>query len=224
MLRKLLLVIVALGVAATCVPLGLWQLRRHDEKLELRATFDARSQASPRNLVELDPTFENDTYRQVTVEGIYLPSKEVVVRGRSLNGRNGNHVLTPLLTNVGAVIVDRGWVPAEFDTAPLTQHAPPTGTVKVSGILLGTESTAGARNGSREQIRALTRPDIRRIAANGPWTWITDMYLAADTAQGSPIPFVPSHPSLGSHLSYAVQWFIFATLAPVVAFLLLRRH
>ena len=95
-------------------------------------------------------------FRQVTVTGTYETSDEVILYGRTLDGENGNHLLTPLRPSGGGplVIVDRGWVPFEMDTPPVGAAAPPTGEVTVTGALFPPDATGG---------EALTTPTVSRV-------------------------------------------------------------
>ena len=48
----------------------------------------------------------------MTVTGRYDPQHEILARARTVNGRVGFEIVTPLVLADGtAVLVDRGWVP-----------------------------------------------------------------------------------------------------------------
>ena len=110
-------------------------------------------------------------FRQVSATGRYDAAEETVLYGRPLDGRPGNHVLTPLILDDGsAVIVDRGWVPFEPTYPPIAASAPPGGTVEITGLLgAGThleESPAVQRDDGR--ITVLSRVDLEALEEEVP--------------------------------------------------------
>ncbi|MGH2829153.1 MAG: SURF1 family protein, partial [Actinomycetota bacterium] len=131
-------------VVAACAGLGVWQLARRADRRAFNARLLARTAlpvVTPADVPPL-PGGRDDpaAYRRVVVRGTYDPDREVVLRARSLDGRAGNHVLTPLQTAGGrAFVVDRGWVPLEDVEPPVAAAPPPAGQVSVTGILVPTE-------------------------------------------------------------------------------------
>ncbi len=128
--RWIALTLFAVLMAVLCVGLGLWQLDRLEGRRFVNARF-AEGLALPPEPVERlidDPDHGSLVSRRVTASGRYDSSSEVVLYGRALEGRPGNHVLTPLILEDGrAVIVDRGWVPFEPTYPPIAEAAAPIG-------------------------------------------------------------------------------------------------
>ena len=74
---------------------------------------------------------EDLAWRPAEVSGDYDRGEEVILYGRTQDGRPGDHVLTPLvLTDGTAVVVDRGWIPFEPERDPRSPRpaAAPDGT------------------------------------------------------------------------------------------------
>ena len=78
----------------------------------------------------------------------------------------------------------------------------------------------------RSELDSLARADLERLQAQVE----PDLYPAVQLSEQSPrpegdLPIVLDPPELdqGPHLSYAVQWFIFTTIAIVGYLLILRR-
>lgn len=234
--RWLALLAFALLVAATCVRLGIWQLDRLEQRRTLNASIRAGLAAAPAPLGELageDPA--TLAYRRVEVAGRYDPSREVLWYGRALNGEPGHHVLTPLLLDepvagAAAVLVDRGWVPFELDTPPVGPAAPPAGEVTVSGFLLPVagESDVVLERGAGGRVLTVSRDEPAAIGRElGLELYPLPVQLQRqDPPQPSALPAVVPPPELseGPHLSYAIQWFTFATIALVGYVLLVRRE
>lgn len=204
-----------------CIRLGLWQLERLEERRAHNALVARRGTFSPQPLAAVgDPGAA--AYRRVEERGRYDPAREVILLGRSLNGRPGNHVLTPLVTAAGtALVVDRGWVPSETGRPPAPGARPPEGPVRVAGVLLPTEGRGPfARTAPPGAVTTLSRADVERLAAQLPYP-VYPLYLrleGQDPPQPGELPLPAPMPPLdeGPHLGYAVQWFLFGTIALVV--------
>lgn len=220
--RWILGALLALVVAAGCASLGLWQLRRLDERRAFNASVKRAVGSDPVPLSRAvaranDPA--DLAYRRVSVSGTYDPEREVVVFGRTLAGRTGSEVLTPLVQAGGsAVMVDRGWVPLDLDTPPVVGAAPPAGRVQAEGILWPPEAEGEVDDGAAPVVQ-LGRIDLERLRGQLPYR-IEPVYLRL-LAQRPPnslaLPMPVPLPALdeGPHLSYAVQWFIFGSIAVV---------
>lgn len=152
----LLLFLLAAGV---CGRLGVWQLDRAYERAELAAQQEAAeaAAAAPVGLGEVLPPqtpFPGELVgREVQVTGTFEPDGQVLVAGRSLDGRSGYLVLTPLrvtddgtggaswsdLSGPPVVPVVRGWVDSPDPGAAALDV--PDGEVRVTGWLQASEST-----------------------------------------------------------------------------------
>ena len=220
--RQVALVVVTVVIAAVCIRLGFWQLDRLHGRRDINAMLVAREALPPVDLATADPA--SLPYAHVTVTGTYDPAHEIILSGRSFQDVAGNHVLTPLVLEDGsAVLVDRGWVPLEFDSPPVGgPAAAPTGTVTVAGLALPPDSISTPVS---QAPSIVIRIDLG--VANQPDRLVPVYVLlqAQDPAQafGSPVPAVPPTFDEGPHRSYALQWFAFATIAVVGCVVLLRR-
>lgn len=227
-LRRTALLIIAVLVAAVCVRLGVWQLSRLSDR---RATNERIEAGIQRPVARIDTVLagpsQDAPYRRVTASGTYLVSAELILYGRPLRSAPGDHVLTPLRLEEGAVVlVDRGWVPFEADrTAPVRDGPPPDGPVRLEGVLLPAEEGAAfPEDEPGPTVRAI---EIEAIAA-ATGLDLAPVYLllqAQTPPQAGDLPTPTSLPALdeGPHLSYAIQWFSFAAIAIVGYVLLMRR-
>ncbi len=223
--RRVAVVVIAVAVAATCVNLGLWQLRRLDERRARNAEILDRRSSSPLSIEDVAGSAAADPYRPATARGSYDVEHEVLVYGRSLDGEAGHHVVTPLLLpDGGGVLVVRGWVPFAMQAAPVRAAAPPAIEVRVEGFLAPDEGDGSVAPDPDGIVRVL---DVRGIASSLPYdVFPLPLQLADQTPPqpGSlPIPVGLPDLSEGPHLSYAIQWFSFAVVALIGAVVLLRR-
>jgi surfeit locus 1 family protein len=217
------------------VRLGFWQLSRLDERQAHNALVEAR-QGGPAVPVEQVVTsgmgpaeIEGVIHRHVSATGTYRPDEQVLIRNETHHGAPGSWVVTPLaLPGGGAVAVNRGWVPVSVAEGDPAAYAPPAGTVTVTGLVSRTEEREGlgAEDPAEGRLQAMARVDVGRLArqVTGP---LLPAYLTMRTQEPAPgavpVPVPPPALDDGPHLSYAGQWFIFATLTVVVYPLLLRR-
>jgi surfeit locus 1 family protein len=212
-------------VAAVCVRLGFWQLDRLEQRRALNARIAAGLAAPPQPVEALlDAPADDVAYRRVTASGTWDAAHEVLLYGRALDGRPGNHVLTPLVLGGGrAIVVDRGWVPADAVGPPVTGEAAAVdGPVTVGGTLLPSEDGDGDEPAGRI-VRAV---DVAALDGRVPADLVPGRYLllaSQEPAVAAPTPAALPEPDEGPHLSYAIQWFAFAAIALVGYGLLARR-
>lgn len=222
--RGFAIVAVAVVVAAACVGLGLWQLRRLDDRRTVNAAIMTARSAPAVTIRSAADVAALAPFRRVVAEGTYDLEGEVVVYGRALDGEPGHHVVTPLALDDGsAVLVIRGWVPFRMDTAPVAVAPPIARDVVVEGFLVAAESRGSSPPDAHGVVRSL---DPGAIAQPLPFD-VAPLALQLEEQRppqpGLPTPVPPPELSEGPHLSYAIQWFSFATIAVVGAAVLLRR-
>ncbi len=213
-----------LSVVGVLVTLGQWQMERLDQVRTTNALLEARIIAEPVDLLTLATDGELDAdaaeFLRVTATGTFRPEEEVLQRNRIQRGLQGLDVLTPLdLGNGLTVLVRRGWVPTTMDVPPVQDAAPPEGVVTVSGILERSvdQPSFGARDPDDGVLARVFHPDTRRLDRQVGGT-LLPVVLRMDPLPGASavtLPAAPETPALdeGSHLSYAVQWHLFALLA-----------
>lgn len=217
--RHIILIGIAAVVAFTCVRLGFWQLNRLHGRRDVNAMLEARGAEAPAPITSLRA--DEMPYRHVTITGTYDPAHEQILSSRSQNGDPGNHVLTPLVLDDGnAVIVDRGWIPLETTTPPVGgTAAAPTGRVTVTGLALPPDDVSVPPVNSSPAI--VTRIDLGR--GDLPYRLLPVYVLLQGQRPPQAQPEIVAPPGFdnGPHLSYAVQWFSFATIAVVGCVVLL---
>lgn len=223
-----LLVIVAI---VAMINLGFWQLRRLDQRQTFNATIEARYDEPPVTLDELLPDttdpdrFDEVEWRPVSFSGTYLPDEMFTVVNRSQNGRAGMNVAVPLRLDDGrVVIVNRGFVPLATDVPPV-----PGIEVEIVGRLRSSQERGlGQLSDPAEgELTEVQRIDVDRLADQLPGE-VVPMYVdlvESSPAETEPFPEPVAAPELGegSHLAYAVQWFIFS-VAVAVGWVLAVRH
>ena len=223
--RYLVFAALALVAAAVCVRLGLWQLSRLAERRAENAVVSSRLQMPvATTLAQLPADTAAARFRRVRLRGRYDYAHELRLTGRSRAGSPGINIVTPLrlADTAVAVLVNRGWVyspnGADADLARWREEDSATvvGFVNTIGTRRGAERSAAASSNAVRWIdeRALARQLGYEVA---PFTVVQQGDSAATAARRDSTPVRLGVPALdeGPHMSYAVQWFAFGTIAVV---------
>lgn len=214
--------LVFLGTAV-CIRLGIWQLDRLDQRRAFNAQFQAMRSMPPLDLnTERLDSIEKMEWRSVIFTGEYDFEHQVAIRNQYYGNEYGYHLMTPLLSQGTAVLVDRGWIPADGNSAPTAwRRYDEPGEVTVTGqIRLGQGKPAfgGVADALPVDGGALwvwNNGDVEKIALQLPYPILT-VYIQPDASVEDDVPPIPSQPTIelteGPHFGYALQWFTFATI------------
>ncbi len=236
--RWLPLTIIAIIAIAGTVRLGIWQL----DRLEQRRAFNSRVTAQleqPELLIDgdaLDEDLHSMEYREVLVRGIYDHDQEIALRNQHWSNQWGVHLVTPLRINNSdfAVLVDRGWIPAEeFDSGDWSRFSEP-GMVEVQGVIRRSKEKAdfGSRSdpvpaGSEQRLTAWNFVNIDSISKQVDYPLLPVYVQQAPDETWTGLPY-RSEPDLeiteGPHMGYAIQWFTFAVIIAVGYPILVQRR
>lgn len=227
--RWLLYLLLAVLFGAITFSLGLWQLDRHQGKVERRDLVEANYVPDPRPLVEVLPPGErlaaDREWTRVSARGRYDADRQLLVRNRPQQRVYGYEVLVPLVLDDGRVlVVDRGWVPNAPTAAELPDvPAPPRGQVEVTGWLRPSEPDLG-RDLPEGQLASI---DLARAAdAIGGPVLPAYLILGSETPPSTPAPALlePPDTRLGSHFAYALQWWLTVPVGLVLVVVMARRE
>jgi surfeit locus 1 family protein len=229
--RKWLLttLLVFLGTAL-CIRLGIWQL----DRLEQRRAFNSQVETMrATEMLDLNKEVPADItmmeWRAVTLTGEYDFANQVAIRNRYYGSEYGYHLITPLLSNGTAVLVDRGWVPADADWRTFDEP----GSVTVTGQIrlgqgkpaIGGIADALPEDGSKLEV--WNNLDVKNMSAQFSYP-ILEIYIQPNVEAEDTTPPIPYQPEIelteGSHFGYALQWFTFAAILFVGYPFYLRRQ
>jgi len=214
--------LVLLGTSV-CIRLGIWQLDRLAGRRAFNAQVQTMREEAPLDLANAEfDSLNTMEWRAVIVTGEYDFANQIALRNQYNRDQYGYHLLTPLLFNGTAVLVDRGWIPADGNSAPDDWHKyDETGTVTVTGqIRLGqSKPTFG---GTSDTLPADGSPlwvwnnaDVEKIALHLPYP-VLDVFIQPDVEPDDNEPPIPYQPEIelteGPHFGYALQWFTFASI------------
>jgi cytochrome oxidase assembly protein ShyY1 len=226
----------ALALATVLALLGFWQLGRYQERSRINARIDAAITADPAPLGEVvapprpgqrvgPAAAARVTWSVVSVTGRFDAEHQVLVRNRTVSGRVGYEVLTPLVLGDGtAVIVDRGWLPPSGAGAAVRPDVPPPppGQVTVVGRVRPSEPEAGPVAHHQGMLQT-GRINVEALAPHLPYP-LYGAYLLQQAPADPALTAVPvRHENAWLNGGYAVQWWIFSVMA-LAGFLWLARR
>ena len=206
------------------VGLGTWQVERLAWKNALIERIESGMRAAPAPLPARVENPADWDFRRVSVTGQFLHDHELDLAARSMNGRIGYQIVTPLKRGDGTlVMVNRGWVPLEKRDPASRPEGLPAGTVTVEGV---------ARVPAE---RGWMQPDNDPAANMWFWYDIQRMAAQAGASTGNALPVVieagaaanPGCFPIGgqtnvnitnNHLQYAFTWFSLAITLIVIYF------
>lgn len=203
-----------------CGLLAWWQFSRLEEAKVRIERIERNWGAAPVPLGTAMPdpaSFDEDgTWQPVEMSGRYLADEQLLVRGRPRDGLPGFAVLVPFLAEDGTIlVVDRGWVPVgSAQDEPDAVPAPPAGPVTVLVRLKPGEEVIPGRGAPVGQVATIHLPTVAELV-DGPVRTGAYGLLAAEDPAPAAAPAPPPKPLLdeGPHLSYALQWIVFAIMA-----------
>lgn len=210
--RAIVLLLATLVSAGLTARLGFWQLDRAAQKEALQAAVQASADLPPLLTAELSGA---QLHRRVQLTGHWLVDKTVFLDNRSMAGRSGFYVLTPLQLEgrPELVLVQRGWSPRDAADRSRLQAVPtPTGLVALNGRLIAAPSKvyefAPAASGVIRQnldLQSFERELGRPILP------ITVLQLD-DAGDGLLRAWAAPDAGLHKHYGYAFQWFLLSAL------------
>ncbi len=223
--RHLIVVVI---LALFCLA-GFWQIHRLRERQAHNRQVRTAEAMSP---VNLDRGVVGEPYRRVVATGRFDVSNEVLLRSQVRNEEDsGNDLVTPLvLTDGRAILVDRGWVPLDVTRPRETKTAPPSGTVRITGLVLPAERKRifSPDIPPTGKVDAVNYVGVRRIGKQLPYALsMSDAYvLLRQQRPANKLPLYEAPPELteGPHRAYAVQWFLFMLVGAVGYAAFIRRE
>jgi cytochrome oxidase assembly protein ShyY1 len=209
------------------VNLGKWQLNRHNERKDFNATLVQRFDAPIRPLDELLPNAkpQDIEWMPTAITGTYLQGEDISMVNVSQNGVAGYNAVTPMLLEDGAVVlVNRGFLPlaSAFPAAP-------SGEISLLGrIRASSERRTGAvSDPATGELTEVQRIDIDRLQQqiDGELVPVYVQLLKSTPAEAPTLSTIVD-PEFGNgpHLSYTVQWLVFALCAVGGWIALVRRE
>jgi surfeit locus 1 family protein len=201
--------------------LGLWQLDRAAQKLNLQAQINDRGKLTAWGNADLlqaqDPAA--GVHRPVDLAGEWVPNASVFLDNRQMNARVGFFLVTPLRLEGSerVVLVQRGWVARDFaDRNRVPSISAPAGTVRVQGRLA---PPPGKLYELGEAGTGTIRQNID-LAAFARETGLPLLDVSVQQSGEASDGLLRAWPQVAldvsKHHGYAFQWFALCALAGVL--------
>ncbi len=221
--------LVASVFAIACVALASWQIERRSEAVSKIERVAENYDLDPVDFTEVSllDIYSVVAYEWRTVElsGSYITEDALLVRNRAIAGQPGFVQLVPFVSETGVtVVIERGWIAADSDLNPSSAFVP-SESVKTIIARVRMGEVFPNRDSPTGQLTSINLPEIAELLSE---ELVTDFYLRMVTESpaenSNPQPL--SRPVLdeGNHLSYAVQWIIFAAMGFFALFWAIRQE
>ena len=232
-IRWTIYLVIALIFAIVCGFLANWQFSRSDERNGEIALVEQNYDREPVPFDEAVPNanvFDPKTeWLPVTLEGQYLADEQILARNRPHGGSSAFEVLVPFqLTDGRIIIVNRGWVAPGEGTLPDVVPEPPSGeNVSVVVRLRPSEGVPrtgiGANEGEYLTFKSINLPTIAEHTGENTVTSVYGLMVSENPAVADvPRQVEPPTEDPGPHLSYAIQWILFALMGFIFIVYIIR--
>ena len=192
--------------------LGVWQLQRGEEKRALLNSFEARRQAEPIGLDQLERS-RDPAYRRVQLQGHFDGEHSLLLDNRIRDGRAGVELLQPFYDQRSGlwVLLNRGWLPWPDRRTP-PQFTTPSDAMQLQAWVYmapggGLHLQGGEASGWPKLIAEVEVAALWRQLGRGGLPYEVRLEPGAASYRVD-WPIVAMSPS--RHLGYAVQWFALA--------------
>ena len=210
--RWWLLTVATWAMVALTFSLGRWQMSRADYKLGLAAAMQARLSEPALDQAALSALKDPEAllHRAVRLQGRWLAERTVYLDNRTMGGRSGFWVLTPLQLegSTKVVLVQRGWIGRDFmDRQRLAPVQTPQGSVELSGRLA---LAPGRLYQLEPESPGLIRQnlDIAQFRSETGLPLIDALVVQTGPAsEGLQRSWDPVQLGVDKHHGYAFQWF-----------------
>ena len=216
--------LVSLTLIILCLIAAQWQYQRGVDRHARNAIIEKHIALAPTSLDSVKDSPLAAEWQSVTTQGVFDPTKQILLKNRYSEGFYGFEVLTLFTTpNNEKFWVDRGWVKAgAAATIAPTITPPPTTPVSITGRL---RLDSSLPRGSFFALPADGSGLISKLDAQSQLD-TEDYYI--DLLSGSESSLTPAVPaqlpelSDGPHMAYALQWLFFGGLV-IYGRILIRR-
>lgn len=223
------LIIVSILVGIACIPLGIWQLNRLEERREANRIVEEVLQNPP---IDLDLNAAPSEYQRISITGQFIREENILLGIRSRLGFPGHHLAAPFVIagSEAVMFVDAGWISNEQRDVTARAALLPEGEVTLSGFVLYDPELPDLLRSPetterRDQWQTI---DPERLASQIgrdvlPFYLEWQFERAADAPATAPRYQTSIELDEGSHLGYAIQWFIFSSIGFIGAAVLYFR-
>ncbi len=208
--------LISLPIFVLCMGLSIWQMERREWKRDILDRIATNQAAAPVTLDELlkgDPLVHE--YGRAKIAGTFLHDKEFYLAARNLKDDVGMHVITPVRTDDGQIVLfDRGWIPSQKKDPASRAAGQLAGHVDLVGVVRRAQERrqfAPDNDPAKNFWFHVDVPLMRKIAGGTPDPRLDTFFLEADATPnpgGLPVGGQTRLDIPNDHLQYAITWFL----------------
>tara|TARA_B100000287_G_C20634094_1_gene780992 strand:- start:1098 stop:1721 length:624 start_codon:yes stop_codon:yes gene_type:complete len=203
--------------------LSFWQLDRGNIKSEQHKNFLSLSKKQPIKIRNLDINLEN--YTNIEIVGDFIKKPQFLLDNIVINRKPGYEIITPLRFKNKIILVNRGWIDNNYrqivpDINIIDQHSPITGYIYYYKKTFTLNEDVYTKKDSLI-IQNIDIKSIEKILNQPVMPYILIMH---ENQTNSYIrkKIYKKNPEY-KHYMYAGQWLLFAIIALIFSFKLLKR-
>ena len=206
--------LIALVLVLLCLWAAQWQYQRGVDRHARNTLIQEQSQLPAIDINDLSANIQEFEWRQISLQGSFDDSNQILLRNRYNDGVYGFEQLTLFLFDGKKIWVDRGWIKAGSDaTIPpklqptQEQQVSITGRLRLDSSLPQGKFFAVTNDANRNLVSQL---DARKGVQTEKF--YVDLISSSDSAMNPAVPVELPELSDGPHMAYALQWVFFAGL------------
>lgn len=206
--------LMALVLVLLCLWAAQWQYQRGVDRHARNTLIQEQSQLPAIDINDLSANIQEFEWRQISLQGSFDDSNQILLRNRYNDGVYGFEQLTLFLFDGKKIWVDRGWIKAGSDaTIPpklqptQEQQVNITGRLRLDSSLPQGKFFAVTNDANRNLVSQL---DARKGVQTEEF--YVDLISSSDTTMNPDVPVELPELSDGPHMAYALQWVFFAGL------------
>ena len=114
------------------VSLGTWQLERLRWKTDILSSMKESLSLPPLKITgQVIDNIDQYSFRRIQLTGNYLYKDNITIYSKVFNKKVGKHLIVPLETQYGIILVNRGFIPSDFNI----ENNIKSGEISINGIV-----------------------------------------------------------------------------------------
>ena len=114
------------------VSLGTWQLERLRWKTDILSSMKESLSLPPLKITsQVIDNIDQYSFRRIQLTGNYLYKDNITIYSKVFNKKVGKHLIVPLETKYGIILVNRGFIPSDFNI----ENNIKSGEISINGIV-----------------------------------------------------------------------------------------